>query len=79
MFFESDESNTLANHLRKCSPTVDDTHGIVQRLWLYTEYYIIKFQVYYSKLTSDVRRMKCFLSMSMKLYFLDVKKNQTRL
>ena len=54
IFFLSDQSNNLANHLRKCSPTSDDIHGIVQRLWLYTEYYLIKFQVYYSKLTNDV-------------------------
>ncbi|CAF1177730.1 unnamed protein product [Adineta steineri] len=51
-----DESNNLANHLRKCLPTSDDTHGIVQRLWLYTEYYLIKFQVYYSKLTNDMSK-----------------------
>ncbi|CAF2184375.1 unnamed protein product [Rotaria magnacalcarata] len=51
-----DESNNLVNHLRKCSPTVDDIHGIVQRLWLYTEYYLIKFQVYYSKLTNDMSK-----------------------
>jgi len=54
--FFSNESNNLANHLRKCSPTSDDIHGIVQRLCLYTEYYLIKFQVYYSKLTTDVCR-----------------------
>ncbi|CAF3722810.1 unnamed protein product [Rotaria sp. Silwood1] len=51
-----DESNNLANHLRKCSPTIDDIHSIVQRLWLYTEYYLIKFQVYYSKLTNDMSK-----------------------
>ena len=53
---DTDESNNLANHLRKCSPTSDDLHANAQRLWLYTEYYLIKFQVYYSKLTSDVCR-----------------------
>ncbi|CAF2840340.1 unnamed protein product, partial [Rotaria sp. Silwood2] len=53
---DTDESNNLANHLRKCSPTIDDIHGIVQRLWLYTEYYLIKFQVYYSKLTNDMSK-----------------------
>lgn len=53
---DTDESNNLANHLRKCSPTSDDFHANAQRLWLYTEYYLIKFQVYYSKLTSDVCR-----------------------
>jgi len=54
--FFSNESNNLANHLRKCSPISDDIHGIVQRLCLYTEYYLIKFQVSYSKLTTDVCR-----------------------
>ncbi len=53
---DSNESNNLANHLRKCSPISDGIHGIVQRLWLYTEYYLIKFQVSYSKLTVDVSR-----------------------
>lgn len=53
---DPDESNNLANHLRKCSPTSDDLHANAQRLWLYTEYYLIKFQVYYSKLTGDVGR-----------------------
>jgi hypothetical protein len=58
LFPLSDESNNLANHLRKCSPTLDDIHGIVQRLWLYTEYYLIKFQANYSNLTNEVRRNK---------------------
>ena len=54
-FFFSDELNSLANHLRRCTPTGEDIHGVVQRLWLYTEYYLVKFQIYYSKLTNDVR------------------------
>jgi hypothetical protein len=53
-FFFSEESTNLADHLRKCSPKLDDIHEIVQRLWLYTEYYLLKFQVSYSKLTTDV-------------------------
>ncbi len=63
---DANESNNLANHLRECSPKSDDIHGILQRLWLYVEYYLIKFQVYYSKLTNDVNRnhlniSKCFV------------------
>ncbi len=53
---DDDESNNLVNHLSECSPTYGDIHSIVQRLWLYTEYYLIKFQVSYSKLTDDVNR-----------------------
>ena len=53
---DTNESDNLANHVRKCSPTSDDLYGNVQRLWLYTEYYLIKFQAYYSKLTSEVCR-----------------------
>ena len=64
LFLFSENSNNLANHLRKCSPTSDDIHGTVQRLWLYTEYYLIKFQVYYSKLTTDVRKIYACVRMN---------------
>ena len=78
--FTREQSNQLANHLRKCSPTSDDLHGIVQRLWLYTEYYLIKFQVNYSKLTTDVsERGRGTTGSLSSLCDEDVEENQTGL